>query len=177
MADLPCRAAHRRPLAGAMAAVLIAVSPPMLYQVVQPMNDVTTAALWMATFVALVGCRWTVAGVCCGLALMVRPNLLPLGAMRRVLRCHQSQRERRAESGCAVSGGGASVWFDRSVAQQRALRQGHSEPNRHGQLVCSASFGIFHSTPRYLWWLIETATPFPLLAFAAPFSSRARQAW
>ena len=38
------------PLAGAMAAVLVAASPPMLYQVVQPMNDVTTAALWMATF-------------------------------------------------------------------------------------------------------------------------------
>ena len=42
------------PLAGAMAAVLIAVSPPVLYQVVQPMNDITTAALWMATFVALI---------------------------------------------------------------------------------------------------------------------------
>ena len=42
------------PLAGALAAVLIAVSPPMLYQVVQPMNDVTTAALWMATFAALI---------------------------------------------------------------------------------------------------------------------------
>ena len=50
------------PLAGAMAAVLIASSPAMLYQVVQPMNDVTTAALWMATFVALhsqaLGARW-----------------------------------------------------------------------------------------------------------------------
>ncbi len=41
------------PLAGAMAAVLIAVSPPVLYQVVQPMNDITTAALWMGTFTAL----------------------------------------------------------------------------------------------------------------------------
>ena len=62
------------PLAGAMAAVLIAASPPMLYQVVQPMNDVTTAALWMATFAALLKRRWALAGVCCGLALLVRPN-------------------------------------------------------------------------------------------------------
>jgi hypothetical protein len=37
------------PLAGAMAAVLVSARPPMLYQVVQPMNDVTTAALWMGT--------------------------------------------------------------------------------------------------------------------------------
>ena len=66
------------PLAGAMAAVLVAASPAMLYQVVQPMNDVTTAALWMATFVALLRRRWMLAGVCCGLALLVRPNLLPL---------------------------------------------------------------------------------------------------
>ena len=52
------------PLAGAMAAVLVAASPPMLYQVVQPMNDVTTAALWMATFVALLRRRWALAGLC-----------------------------------------------------------------------------------------------------------------
>ena len=66
------------PLAGTMAAVLIAVSPPMLYQLVQPMNDVTTAALWMATFVALLAGKWALAGVSCGLALLVRPNLLLL---------------------------------------------------------------------------------------------------
>jgi asparagine N-glycosylation enzyme membrane subunit Stt3 len=66
------------PLAGAMAAVLVATSPVVLYQVVQPMNDVTTAALWMAVFVALASRRWAVAGICCGLALLVRPNLLPL---------------------------------------------------------------------------------------------------
>src|SRR5687767_960082 len=45
------------PIAGAMAAVLIAASPATLYQVVQPMTDVTTAALWMATFASLLR-RW-----------------------------------------------------------------------------------------------------------------------
>ena len=33
-------------MAGAIAAVLVATSPIVLYQVVQPMNDVLTAALW-----------------------------------------------------------------------------------------------------------------------------------
>ena len=42
------------------------------------MNDVTTAALWMATFVGLIHRRWMLAGLVCGLALLVRPNLLPL---------------------------------------------------------------------------------------------------
>ena len=66
------------PIAGAMAAVLIASSPATLYQVVQPMNDVTTAALWRATFAALIQRRRAIAGICCGAALLVRPNLLPL---------------------------------------------------------------------------------------------------
>src|SRR5207253_10561170 len=64
--------------AGAMSAVLVAASPIVLFQVVQPMNDITTAALWMAAFVALISRRWMFAGICCGLALLVRPNLLPL---------------------------------------------------------------------------------------------------
>src|SRR5436190_7326002 len=64
------------PIAGAMAAVLIASSPALLYQGVQPMNDVTTAALWMATFAALIHRRWMLAGLVCGIALLVRPNLL-----------------------------------------------------------------------------------------------------
>ena len=71
------------PLAGTMAAVLIAISPPVLYQVVQPMNDITTAALWMAVFVALIQRRWALAGVCCGLALLVRPESAAAGGGRR----------------------------------------------------------------------------------------------
>jgi hypothetical protein len=72
------------PLAGAMAAVLVATAPIVLFQVVQPMNDVTTALLWMAVFVALISRRWVVAGAYCGLALLVRPNLLPLAIVAGV---------------------------------------------------------------------------------------------
>ena len=38
--------------AGVLAAVLVATSPIVLYQAVQPMNDVTTAMLWLAVVVA-----------------------------------------------------------------------------------------------------------------------------
>ena len=72
------------PLAGASAALLVAASPIVLYQVVQPMNDVTTAALWMAVYVALISRRWAIAGVCCGVALLVRPNLLPFAIVSGV---------------------------------------------------------------------------------------------
>jgi hypothetical protein len=64
-----------RALAGAMAAVLISVAR-LLYQVVQPMNDVQRPRC--GCDIALIARRWALAGVCCGLALLVRPNLLPL---------------------------------------------------------------------------------------------------
>ena len=64
-------------MAGAVAAILTATSPIVLYQVVQPMNDVLTAALWIAAF-ALVIDRPSIAGFFLGLAILVRPNLAPL---------------------------------------------------------------------------------------------------
>lgn len=63
-------------IAGATAAILTATSPIVLYQAVQPMNDILTAALWLA---ALAGLRRpATAGVLIGLAILVRPNLAPL---------------------------------------------------------------------------------------------------
>ena len=61
--------------AGATAAILVATSPIVLFQTVQPMNDILTAALWL-TAIALG--RWSaIAGVVIGIAILVRPNLAP----------------------------------------------------------------------------------------------------
>jgi len=63
-------------MAGVTAAILTATSPIVLYQAVQPMNDILTAALWLGA-IALAR-RSVIAGVCIGLAILVRPNLAPL---------------------------------------------------------------------------------------------------
>jgi len=165
------------PLAGAMAAVLISVSPPLLYQVVQPMNDVTTAALWMAAFVALIARRWALAGVCCGLALLVRPNLLPLALVsalfvivdRSVTRVAgpipnpNPLIPRVAVFLAAVFPFGLLVlWLNSGL---------YGSPFRTGYGQLGNLFGLSALTtnaPRYVSWLVETHTPFPLLAFAAP---------
>jgi hypothetical protein len=154
-------------MAGAMAAVLIASSPVTLYQVVQPMNDVTTAALWMATFVALVRRRYAIAGVCCGLALLVRPNLLPLAliagfaigirdwgfGIRKVTRF----------AAAAVPFGLLVLWLNRGLYGS-PLRTGYGQLE---QLFSVSAVSI--NATRYFGWLVETHTPFPLLALAAPF--------
>ena len=71
-----------------MAAVLFASSPVFLYQIVQPMNDVPAAALWLLALVLAsraaarpdwLSQMWT--GAAAGAALVVRPNLLPLAAV------------------------------------------------------------------------------------------------
>jgi hypothetical protein len=62
--------------AGVTAAILTATSPIVLYQTVQPMNDILTAALWVGA-IAL-SRRSAIAGVLIGIAILVRPNLAPL---------------------------------------------------------------------------------------------------
>ena len=45
-------------MAGATAAILTATSPIVLFQVVQPMNDMLTAALWLAAVADWRRFRW-----------------------------------------------------------------------------------------------------------------------
>jgi hypothetical protein len=88
-------------MAGVMAAILIATSPIVLYQTVQPMNDIVTAALWMAAIAVTVRLKADAplhgdavrisAGILTGLAIMVRPNLAPLAIVVIVLALMPSQ--------------------------------------------------------------------------------------
>jgi hypothetical protein len=72
------------PLAGAIAAVLLASSPIVQVQTVQPMSDVPAMAWW--TLAVACAARRTLpasagAGALAGLAVLTRPNLAPLAAL------------------------------------------------------------------------------------------------
>ena len=163
-------------VAGAMAAVLVATSPAVLYQVVQPMNDVATAALWMGVFVALQARRWALAGAFCGLALLVRPNLLPLGVVAGLFvlvteltpgppsLTPAMQRIRRLAvfASAALPGVLLVLWLN-------ARLYGSPFRSGYGELGFLFSFAVLPTNAaRYARWLMETQTPFPLLALAAP---------
>lgn len=67
--------------AGLVAAVLLATSPILLFQLVQPMSDVPALAWWTLAllFAFLPGhAAALAAGAAAGVALLARPNLLPL---------------------------------------------------------------------------------------------------
>jgi hypothetical protein len=161
------------PLAGAMAAVLIAASPAVLYQVVQPMNDIATAALWMGTYVALLSRRWMLAGACCGLAILVRPNLLPLALIATFFAgiADSSLGTRGSRSGIG------SIWrfavgafpFGMLVLLLNNVLYGGPFRTGYGQLGSLFSVSaVPTNATRYLRWLIETQTPFTLLALVSP---------
>jgi hypothetical protein len=166
------------PLAGAMAAVLVAASPATLYQVVQPMNDVTTAALWMGTFTALLRRRLTLAGLCCGLALLVRPNLLPLAfiaSLAVVVRDFSAGglaiRSVTRFVVATVPFGVLVLWLNHGL---------YGSPFRTGYGQLGQLFGwpaVPINAANYLKWLVDTHTPFPLLAFAAPFVLARDKRW
>lgn len=87
------------PPAGALAAALALTSPIFLYQVVQPMNDVVATSLWMAalTLALRPGCRDSSravgAGLLCGAAVTVRPNLVPLAAVVALCAASSARRD------------------------------------------------------------------------------------
>ena len=74
---------HSRP-AGLTAALLVATSPILLFQIVQPMSDVPVTAWWtLALLFALspLPNGPLAAGATAGLAVLTRPNLLPFAAV------------------------------------------------------------------------------------------------
>ena len=150
--------------AGASAAALVAASPALLYQVVQPMNDVATSALWMAAFAALVSRRWPLAGVSCGLALLVRPNLLPLALVAIVWLAIVGGRSAIVRFGAAASPFLALVLGLNAALYDGPLKTGYGQAS---QLFSASAVPVM--APRYLGWLVDTHTLFPFLALAAPF--------
>lgn len=69
------------PEAGLVAAVLIAAAPAMLYMSMFPMADVPAATFWIGALLAAhrsSALRASAAGILTGMAIAIRPNLVPL---------------------------------------------------------------------------------------------------
>jgi hypothetical protein len=105
--------------AGVTAAILTATSPIVLFQAVQPMNDVLTAALWLAAIAC--GRHSLVAGVLIGLAILVRPNLAPLAIVLAVLPFmqHGTRREQLRSLAMMIAGALPGIvgvlWLNRAL--------------------------------------------------------------
>ncbi len=173
------------PLTGAAAAVLTATSPIFLCQIMQPMTDVPAAAWWLlAAFLALdadrLHGRAVGAGVAASFAVLTRPNLLPLAfVVAAYLVFAAAARLKASPDAWRVSVRAAALFVLGSIPGLIALgalqRATYGSPLASGYGPLGGMFAASHVMPnleRYPRWLIETQTPFLVLAVAAPWVCR-----
>ena len=168
------------PQAGAIAAMLLAASPTFLYQIVQPMSDVPATAAWVGALVAATHPRFATSpgltlagGFITGLAILVRPNLVPLAVVVAfavfIVRPLDPRAVIRAWIAFATGALPAVV----TVALLQNAMYGGPLTSGYGDL--SFLFRLEHVWPnlqRYPVWLIQTETPIVLLALAMPWVAR-----
>ena len=164
---------------GAAAALLVAASPVFLYQLVQPMSDVPVTACWLLALWGAAAGRPFAAGLGAGAAVLTRPNLAPLAPLviaAVVAHAHRQSLKPRAVLHAAVmcalpvaAAAGFLAWLNTRL---------YGSPLASGYGAASDLFALAHvpvNSARYLRWLLETQTPFVLLALAAPFAARIRR--
>jgi hypothetical protein len=174
---------------GLASALLVACSPAFLFQLMQPMSDVPAAALWvLAAALATSDRRGAplMAGLATSAAILVRPNLLPLGvvlglwfvldsdsgdgATQGVESGHHRTPTRAAIFAAGAAPGCLAVAFIHQMFYGSPLRSGY------GPL--DGLFAFEHLSPnaiRYATWMTESHTPIWLLALAAPIVVRPRR--
>ena len=158
---------------GLASAFLVACSPAFLFQLMQPMSDVPAAALWvLAAATVTSGKRRSplAAGLAASAAIVMRPNLLPMGL---VLGLFLLVRPERLWRECARDGAvfaAASLPGCLLVAIVQAMFYG--SPLRSGYGTLAALFAAEHIVPnvlRYATWMWQSHGFVWLVALAAPF--------
>jgi len=161
------------PAAGLIAAWLVATSPAVLSMSIQAMSDVPVAGAWAAALFLLLGespASALGAGLMTGLAVMIRPNHLPLVAVTGlyyVADVFSSSTRRRALWHGGLFSGGALVGILATAAINDALyrspwRSGYGDL---GRLFSSAY--VWPNMKNYVGWLVESQTPIVLAGLVA----------
>ena len=157
---------------GLGAAWLVATSPAFLTMIKEPMSDVPAAAFWaLATWKVLDDSRFSaaLAGAATAMAILIRPNLVPLAAVLGVWvvarQCNTSHRDRvRAASAFAASVVPACLaiaWINHTLFGS-PLASGYGST---GDLFSPAN--VWTNIARYGGWLVETQTPLGLAGVLA----------
>ncbi len=83
------------PLVGSLAALCLVVSPAFLFMLMLPMGDVPVAAGWMASLLFALAAgvpRAAASGIASGMAIAIRPNLVPLALVPLLLSAWQGMK-------------------------------------------------------------------------------------
>lgn len=154
-------------MAGATAAVLTATSPIVLYQSVQPMNDIVAAALWMAAL-AFANASGT-AGVLAGLAILVRPNLAPLALVLAAVPFIRPATTEQRVRAMALVGAGALPGVMTMLWLNNAL-YGSAFATGYGPIATLFAIrNVDENASNFARSVLATQNVIPALALLAPF--------
>jgi len=157
---------------GVAAAVLAAASPIFLYQVVQPMSDVPAAALWTLAVAWATSTRRhqaVLAGLATSGAVLMRPNLLPLGFVIGLFLLFRPERTWRGRTAAAGAYAAASAVGCIAVALIQWSFFGSPLAWGYGSVDSLFSTANIPVNARsFLEWLMAGHTPAIALALLAP---------
>ncbi len=165
------------PPAAALAAFALLVSPIFLFQLVYPMSDVPATAWWLAAIVtALRGSMLyaVLSGLAAAVAILTRPNLFPLaGLVLGLTLAHHGLNG--VGVGRAAAFAVAALPGPIAVAILNTHLYGSPFASGYGTAeTIFAGRNFATNLWQYPLWLVQTQTPFILLAFAAPVLLRRR---
>jgi hypothetical protein len=158
---------------GLLSSLLVASSPIVLYQAIQPMSDVPAAALWMVAVAAITGTgrrAILIGGLATSAAIVTRPNLLPLGLTIGLFLLLRPERTWHARLRMAMT---YAAWCAPGCAFAAITQNAfYGSPFASGYGSLSALFAVGHIVPnltRYCEWLWSIHTPAVALALLAPW--------
>jgi 4-amino-4-deoxy-L-arabinose transferase-like glycosyltransferase len=161
------------PAAGVIAAAFVAASPTVLHAATVMLSDLPTAAAWAAALYFVLGGTARsalVAGLAAGIAVLTRPNHLPLAvvlALVYVDRARGPAARSAALRHLLLFSAGAAAGIGAAAAVNAAL---YGSPFLTGYRPLSVSFSLANVVPnlwRYPAWISQLETPFVLLGFVA----------
>jgi hypothetical protein len=168
---------HER-LTGMLAAVLVATSPSFVFELMAPASDVAATALWTSTLaltmrpgqLAALG-----AGTFAALAILTRPNLVPLAGVVGLFFIWPVLR-RSAGRQAVIRAASFTVPAVAGCLAVAATNQHlYGSPLRSGYEPLGALYALANAWPnldRYPRWLIQTESPFICVALLAPLFAR-----
>ena len=166
---------HSR-LAGVLAALLVATSPSFMTELMAPASDVAATAWWTTALMLTVrggslGALGAGAGV--SLAVLTRPNLVPLVVVVGLFWVWRLARGEVNAARFVALFAGAAVPGCVAVAAINQFLYGSPLSSGYGSF--RVLYDLRYALPnldRYPRWLLQTQTPFIVLAMAAPLFSR-----
>jgi len=157
---------------GLVSAVLLAASPVFLNQLIQPMSDVPATALWMLALACATSTsrgQSLKAGLAASAAILVRPNLLPLGVVIGVFLLCRPERAWRVRLRSAVEYAACCVPGCLAVLLIQQAFNGSPFSSGYGPAgTLFTTLNVMPNLARYPRWLVEVQTPLIVLAVAAP---------